>query len=256
MALSTTAPGAARLSNPAGHWIHIDRTIEGATQAQSGARRAFSVYSKRNWHFPLLANLFPFAVYNLPRVLRASPDDVNDWRKMRVHGGRVMGSDAANTDNVNFDSAPEQMGSFLSAQETWLPNTNGQFYFWLEYGMNATNGVQARVLFGIDPGVGSYSDAGSTPNYPWDHSSAPWNTIGNWSTWNVNGDMVPDGNHLPIANITISNAANGSYSVRQYLRSDWLLPPAVPFHYKDYANNCQNMIINVVAFGPASNSST
>lgn len=191
-----------RLSDPAQAWASTAQSARGVQETQGGVRRNRDTFSTRNKHFPVLANLFPFAVYNLPRPLRTTPDDGNDWRKFRVHGGWAMGANTSGTDGANSDSHPEYLGDFSNAYDVWAPNSTNIFYFWLEI-----SGSTSRVLYGPNQAANSYSDADSTPNHAW-NTTDPWSTA-----------PVPDGNHVPIAAI-FPDPPNLRANIRQYLRTD------------------------------------
>lgn len=216
-----------RLSPIESHWASVDQDAQGVSATQGGVRRARDVArGTKPKGFPVLCNMFPFAVYNLPRVLRNSPDDSNDWRKFRVHGGWAMGANSTGTDGGDRDSQPEYICDNVSnAADVWVPNNVNPFYFWLEIAASNASNYSARVLYGSAQNAMSYSDAASTPSNPWDHNSAPWSNVGAWTS-----APVPDGSHIPIATV-FCDPPNLRANVRQYLRTDVVTAPGTPCPY-------------------------
>lgn len=233
-AVTEIARAPTRLTDPAQAWTSEAQSARGVQETQGGVRRNRDTFSTRNKHFPVLANLFPFAVYNLPAVLRTTPDDGNDWRKFRCHGGWAMGANSANTDGCDSDSHPEYLGNFAAAYDVWIPNSTNAFYFWLEI-----SGSNSRVLYGDNRAANSYGDTTSTPNHPWDHNSSPWNTVGPWTS-----APVPDGNHVPIATI-FPDPPNLRANVRQYQRTD--------LSNTSGGGNSQVQYVQITALGGANN---
>lgn len=233
---STLGTGVSRFTNP--QWPSIDQGQEAAGQAQNGVRRVHDINAVRNKHFPVLANLFPFAVYNLPRVLRSSPDDANDWRKFRVHAGKVVGIYSASTDGENTSTDPQQLSGFNSAFDVWAPNSSSSFYFWLECGYSSNVPV-SRVLYGPDPTADTYADSASSPSHPWDHTSSPWSSIGDWSNW-----PAAQSCHLMIANIT-PDPPNLAYKIIQHQWGDVIGIPT-NLQFANTANNNSNASVIIL----------
>ena len=145
-----------------------------------------------------LDELHPFKLYQIPSVLRVTPDPATDWRKFLVRAGRVMETDASGTDAV--DSDPDSEIYPAAPVEITMPENTSKFWFWLEIGSGGT--TTAVVRYGPDPTAASYGSVWTSTN--------PWT-----------GAPVPDAQHIPIGWVdTNTHKDELRATVRQLLRAD------------------------------------
>lgn len=146
----------------------------------------------------VLADLHPFKIYNLPSVLRTTPAPETDWLLFRVRAGRVMSTNALNTDGADSDPDVED---FPDVTDVEVPSGTASFWFWLEI-----NGTVPTVRWGPTPTASSFS---GTPAWT---STNPWTSF-----------PTVDSAHVPIGWVdSQTDAANKVAHVRQILRTDLL----------------------------------
>ena len=188
-----------KLPTPGGpvtqNWQSIVQLAAGLAGQSSGLAALQSQVSNLKLVSRALDSLHPFKLYQLPDVLRITPDPDTDWRKFIVRAGRVLGADATGTDAVNAD--PDSETYPTSPTEITVPEDTAAFWFWIEI-----NGSTPTVRYGPTPSASSYSSDWTSTN-PW--TAAP----------------VPDSQHIPIGWVdTHTEAASHNAIVRQLLRQD------------------------------------
>lgn len=92
-----------------------------------------------------LIELFPFAIYQLPSVLRAAPA-ANDWLKFRVRAGKYLGVDVSGTDGANDDPDSESLFE-ADTLDISVPSGTPSFWFWLD----ASNPAAPALKSGVTP---------------------------------------------------------------------------------------------------------
>lgn len=143
-----------------------------------------------------LDTLHPFKIYQLPDVLRVTPNPATDWLKFLIRAGNVLGTNATGTDAQDTDPDAEIYPP--TATDITVPAKTAKYWFWLEIDTGATP-VTAIVRHGTDPTDDSYA--------------IPWDTDPD--------NPVPDANHITIGCIdTLTHAADCTPIVRQLLRED------------------------------------
>lgn len=178
------------------NWIAINQLAAGllgqagAVQALRGALESAKNIARR------LDTLHPFKLYQLPSVLRETPDPATDWRKFLVRAGRVFETDATGTDAIDSDPDSEEYAA--SPTEITVPEATDDYYFWIEID-TAVSPTTAIVRHGTL----AQAIAGSSGGSPW--PDAP----------------VPDSEHIPIGTVdTDTYASDYQPKVRQLLRTD------------------------------------
>ena len=194
-----------RLPSPGGkvsqNWQAIGQVASAANAHSADIAALQGAFANQKHRSKYLDTLHPFKLYQLPSVLRTSPNPATDWLKFIVRAGRVLDVDATGTDTINADPDSEQYPT--SPAEIAIPaDTTGKFWFWLEIG-STSGATTAKVRYGPTPTAASY-DTWTTTN-PW--LLAPF----------------PDPLHVPIGWVDVhTNFATHYPIVRQLLRSDLL----------------------------------
>jgi hypothetical protein len=144
--------------------------------------------------------MHPFKIYNVPSVLRVTPDDDNDWRLFRVRAGQVMGVDVTGTD---ADDANPDDESYPDVDDFEVPISTPEYWFWIE-----DTGSGWVLRYGPDETASSY-DGGPDPGQAWTSSNA-------WTT-----GPIPDSTHIPVGTVDTDTFSDDNTAViRQLLRAD------------------------------------
>lgn len=196
----------ARLGDARKNWMALAQVAGRLPGLQAGIQGAYDQIAALQNAKNVMLGMHPFKLYQLPSVLRVTPDPANDWLAFRVRAGRVLESDATGTDGS--DSNPDDEGFLNTAADIYVPSNTLKFWFWLEIATGDT--TTAVVRYGSDPTASSYTDGG--------HPSLNWTTTVPWTTF-----PKFDAPHLPIGWVdTQTNLSSNTAVVRQLLRTDVL----------------------------------
>jgi hypothetical protein len=169
-------------------WRSVAQIAGGLADVQAGTEAASAAFQARKYTQDAQTLLHPFKIYQLPGVLRGTPNYAADWLKFRVRAGRVYINGApanvAGTDAADTDPDAE---NYPNVSDISVPSNTASYKIWIEIsGANAS----------INSGANGWS------GYP-----------------NTSATIIPVG-------IIDTQSSSGSATavVRQILRADVLTP--------------------------------